>query len=255
MGCLALLACSMVACKSKKLVVAPPPVAKADTVDRAKVETLALLAGKNTSFQTLAMKGKAELRMNNQENNVTVNVRLLRDKKIWVSITAIAGIEVARALITPDSLQVINRMQGLVLLKPFSYIHRYANREVNFKLLQDLLTGNAPVDFLQQETKLTSNNGVWQAAGNRNGLGYLILFNTLLKSAETRLNDPRVNQSVKVVYNEYQSVDDLLYPSKMQLHSVTGTRKVDIAFEFSKLERNVPLDFSFTVPKRAQVIN
>jgi hypothetical protein len=242
------------ACKSKKLVVAPPAV-KIDTVNTGKAENLLLLKNNNISFLTLSLTGKAQLNMDGQENNVSVNIRMLKDKKIWMRVSAIANMEIARVLITPDSLLVLNRMQGVVLQKPFNYIHTYANREVTFKLLQDLLTGNAPEEFLGGDADLELQNGVWLLKGTKNNLGFQILFNTLLKAGQTNLNHASAAQALKVVYGDYQKVNGSLFPSGMQLNSMSGTKKVDITFDFSKIESNVTLDFPFTVPKRFEVLN
>ncbi|RYG21494.1 MAG: DUF4292 domain-containing protein, partial [Chitinophagaceae bacterium] len=60
--------------------------------------------------------------VNGNENNVTMLIRIEKDKKIWVSVTAIAGIEVARAVITPDSLLLRDNLNKTYARKPFSYI-------------------------------------------------------------------------------------------------------------------------------------
>jgi hypothetical protein len=245
---------TLAACKSRKLVELPP-VVKKDTTTNVKATNLQALKNKNSNYLTLSMRGKAELDINGQSNNVSVNIRMLRDKKIWMSVTAIAGIEIARVLVTPDSLVVINRLQGLVLQQPFRYIHQYANREITFKMLQDILAGNAIDELMSEDAALTSQNGRWLLKGEKNTLGFQILFNTLLKAAETNLNDVRTAQALKVVYGNYVNVNNTLYPTGMQLQSLSGRKTINIDFDFSKIESNVELDFSFTVPKRYQVIN
>lgn len=245
---------TLAACKSRKLVEVPP-VVKKDTTASVKATNLQLLKNKNSAYQTLAMRGKAALDIDGQENNVSVNIRMLKDKKIWMSVTAIMGVEIARVLVTPDSLVVINRLHGLVLQQPFRYIHQYANRDINFKMLQDILAGNAINEFMVADAALTPQNGSWLLKGQKNSLGYQILFNTLLKASETNLNDVRTAQALKVVYGNYTEVNQALYPTTMQLQSFSGRKKINIDFDFTKIESNVALDFSFTVPKRFKVIN
>jgi hypothetical protein len=246
---------TLASCKSRKLVEVPP-VAKKDTVTTSvKSTNLQLLKRKNSTYQTLSMRGKAALDIDGQGNNVSVNIRMLKDKKIWMSVTAIMGLEIARVLVTPDSLVVINRLHGLVLQQPFRYIHQYANREINFKMLQDILAGNAINEFMVEDAELTPQNGSWLLKGQKNSLGFRILFNTLLKASETNLNDARTGQALKVVYGNYTDVNQALYPTGMKLQSFSGKKKINIDFDFTKIESNVALDFSFTVPKRYQVIN
>jgi hypothetical protein len=245
------------ACKSKKAIVAPPAVVKTDTLAlNKKVENIKMLRSKDIVFNTLALKGKADLDIGGNSNSVTVNVRVQRDKKIWLSITALLGIEVARAVITPDSIMVLNRLQSTYIRKPFGYVYNYTSRQVTFQMLQDILTGNTIDTLLKPEAKLElNNNGLWRLSGNQGPLGFDVLFNTFQKSSEVDLNDVRAGQALKVLYGSYQKVNEYLFPTAMRINSMSGARKVNLAFDFSRVESNVPLDMSFTVPRRFELIN
>jgi len=246
------------ACKTKKVIVPTAPVAAAPaavpTVDK-RAEYIKLLKTKNISFSTLAMKGKANLDLDGKYYDVSMNVKMERDKKIWVSITALLGIEVARAVITPDSIFVLNKLQSTYLKKPLSYIKGYTSKEVNFKLLQDVLTGNAISSFYNPNSKLEVKNGLYELNGNQGNLAFTILFNTLLKPRETNMNDVLASQALKVVYDDYQKVNEYIFPTAMKLNSMSGKRRVAIDLDFSKVEMNVPVDFPFSVPKRYELIN
>lgn len=243
------------ACKTRKIVVTAPPVVKTDTMKLKKSENLALLNGKNIDFNTLSLKGKAQLSLDGNSNNVSVNIRVRKDEKIWIILTAFAGIEVGRAMITPDSLRIINKIQETYLNAPFSYIHRFTSKQVNFKLLQDVFAGNVVGAFMNENADLDLQQGLWQLRGKQGELNYQILFNTLLKASETDLNDVRAARALKVVYGEYQQVDDYLFPSSMKLNTVTTGNKIELNLSFSKIERNVEVDFPFTVPKRFKAMN
>jgi len=58
-----------------------------------------------------------------------------------------------------------------------------------------------------------------------------------------------------VVYGSYQKVNEYLFPTTLKINSMSGTRRVNLDFDFSKVESNVPVDMSFTVPKRFELIN
>lgn len=244
----------MASCKTKKAIV-KAPAANATVVNNQKAENIKLLKGQDLVFSTLALKAKANLEMNGSTNNVTMNIRIAKDEKIWVSITAIAGFEVARALITPDSIKVRNNLQSTYVKQPFNYVHRYAGKQVNFNLLQSILSGNTVGDFLTEDAELKQENGVWLLSGQKGDLVYRVLFNTLLKVNEDNLSDVKSGQALKVVYGEYQKVDDTLIPSTVNISAMVGTRRVGLNLDFSKIERNVPLEFPFNVPKKYEVIN
>lgn len=244
-----------VGCKPKKVIVAAPPIT--DQVKAApdqKLEQLNLLKGKDLIFNTLSLKGKANLNVNGDENNVTMLIRIQKDKKIWVSITAIAGIEVARAVITPDSLFLLNRLQKTYTRKPFNYVNDFTNKQINFGLLQAVLAGNTIPDFMIEKSALVQENGVWVLSGNAGDLAYKVLFNTLLKVTETTLNDAKVAQALKVVYGNYTPVNEALFPSSLKINSMAGDKKINIEIEFNKIESNIPVDFPFTVPKNFELV-
>jgi len=76
-----------------------------------------------------------------------------------------------------------------------------------------------------------------------------------LKPRETNMNDVLASQALKVVYDDYQKVNEYIFPTAMKLNSMSGKRRVAIDLDFSKVEMNVPVDFPFSVPKRYELIN
>lgn len=247
---------SIAACRPKKEIVKAPPVAAETTpVKDNKAENLAALSGKDLVYNSLSLRGKTELNVDGQENSVTLNLRIKKDEKIWFNITALGGaFEVARGLITPDSLLLMNRQARTVLRKPFAYIYDYTNKQVNFGLLQSILTGNTISKLMVEKSALKQENGVWLLSGTEQNLAYSVLFNTLLKPAELNLNDAREAQALKVFYDKYTPVNNGLFPSNLKINSVVGNKKISVAVEFVKIDANVAVEFPFTVPKGFEII-
>jgi len=245
-----------VGCKSKKNIVKAPeqPVTAVPVVNK-KMENLKLLKSKDLPFNTFSLKGHVDLELDGKENGVNVNIRVKKDQMIWVSLTAFAGIEVARALITPDSLIVRNNIQSLAIKKPFSYIYKFTSKQVTFKMLQSVISGNTIDELMNENSALELNESAFTLNGDKGDLAFRVLFNTLLKTQELNLNDVKAGQALKVVYSDYQDVTGALFPSVIKLNSISGRKKTNIAFDFSKIERNLPLDFPFSVPKRFELIN
>ena len=242
-------------CKPKKVIVAPPVTpTKVEVASDKKPENLSMLKSKDLTFNTLSLKGKASLAINGDENNVTMLIRIEKDKKIWVSVTAIAGIEVARAVITPDSLLLRNNLKKTYARKPFSYIYGFTNKQVNFKMLQAVFSGNTIADFMTVSSDLKQQNGVWVLSGQTNNLAYRSLFNTLLKVSETSLNDAKTAQAFKVTYGDYTPLNGALFPSNLKINSMAGTKKLNVTVDFTKIDINIPVEFPFTVPKSYELI-
>lgn len=245
-----------VGCAPKKVIVETPPVVATPTktVVDDKSKNLELLKSKDLAFNTLSLKGKTSLVIDGDDKDVTLSIRIQKDQKIWVSVTGLAGIEGIRALITPDSILMRNNLQKTYLKKPFSYIYGFTNKQVNFSLLQAIFAGNTIPDLTSDKSALVQDNGVWVLSGTNGDLAYRSVFNTLLKIAETTLNDPRAEQALKVTYGDYTPINSALFPSTLKINSMSGQKKIDLSINFNKIESNIPLDYPFTIPKNYELI-
>lgn len=247
---------AVVGCRPKKEIVKAPSVTETAPVNSKKSENLKSLLEKELQYSTLSLKGKADLDINGNSNNVTLNIRIKKDEKIWFSVTALGGaLEAARGIITPDSLVLMNRLQKTILRKPLSYIHDYTNKQINFGWLQSILTGNTIRGLMTEKSELVQENGVWVLSGTEQGLAYRTLFNTLLKSTELTLNDAQAGQGLKVTYDKYTPINNGLFPSSLKINSAVGNKTINIAVDFVKIDANVAVEFPFSVPKNYEVIN
>ena len=74
------------------------------------------------------------------------------------------------------------------------------------------------------------------------------------KVSETNLNDSKNGQALKVTYTDYQKLNESLFPSALQINTLSGTKKINIDLQYVKIDGNVPVDFPFSVPKRYTLV-
>jgi hypothetical protein len=255
--CILLAIVAIVGCKAKKTVVKP----RVDSVaikpeNNTMTGKLASIKANQVNFATFSGKAKTKLDFNGNSNDVTLNIRIKKSNKIWVSVTAIAGIEVARALITPDSIQVINRLQGMYLNKPFSYLNAYAGKQVNYNTLEALLTGNAVPVFLDNMNGTFNNeNGTTTLSGNIQELVYKLFLRADLKVSETDLSNASAAQSLKVTNNDYMQIDSYLMPTQISMNSVVNDKNISINLHYTKIELNKQLEYPFNIPSKYAAAN
>jgi len=237
---------AMFGCKAKKqTVVAPKPVT---TVPDKSLSKLDAIRSSQLSYNTFSGKAKTKLDINGSSNDVTLNIRIQNGKKIWVSVTAIAGIEVARALITPDSLQVINKLQGLYMQKPFSYIYSYTSQQINFDSLEALLVGNAIPQLLNDDAKLQADSGRTILSGNLQELAYKLILGADLKANHTEFSDLVADQSLTVDNSAFIAVANRVLPSQIDMLSVMPKKKVKMNLHYIKADFDQPLEYPFSIP-------
>lgn len=245
-------------CKAKKQLVvrkADSTVAVAPTVNPA-IAKIAAVKEKQVAFNTFSGRAKTKLAIDGKSNDVTLNIRIQHTKKIWVSITAILGVEVARALITPDSILVVNRLQGVYVKKPFSYIYNYASRQVNYQTVESLLVGNPISELLNDNSKVTTGaNGNTTLSGNLQNLIYSLLIGPDYKVTQTSLSNAAAGQSLQVSNSQFIQADNRIIPSQINITSTVKNKNIQAELQYNRTEFNQPLEYPFTIPDRFSPAN
>lgn len=244
---IAALVLALAACKAHKQVIredaAVKPAARAaDLAELRKIESAQL------QFNTFSAKAKAKLELNGSNNDVTMNIRIRRGQKIWISVTAFAGIEVARALITPDSLQVVNKLQGLYLRKPFSYIDRYAGGELDYRSLEALFVGNAIPQLLNRDGYMRKDKGTVELSGSLHALAYRLVFGPDSKVLTSTLADSTMHQSIQVNNGDFMQAAGRSMPSEIDISSMANRRKAEFHLHYVRAEFDQALEYPFSIP-------
>jgi len=239
---------SVVACKAhKQLVVNKPDNTPVRTPSPALTKLDAIRAAQ-LNFTTFSGRAKAKMQINNSSNDVTLNIRINHGQKIWVSITAIAGIEVARATITPDSILAVNKLQGLYLRQPFSYIYKYASHQLDYRSIEALLIGNAMPQLLNDHVKLQADSANVVLNGSLEELLFKLVVGPDMKAKSTNLSDGDAGQTMEVDNSVFMPVANRVVPSQIDINSTAGTRKIRISMHYIKQDFDLPLEYPFSIP-------
>ena len=245
---------ALLACKSKK----PLVDGNTSNANLPKTENTILLKSiiaKQLDFATFTTKAATILDFKDKNFEVTLNIRIKKSEIIWVSITAVAGIEVARVLITPDSIHVMDRINDEYLKKPFKFIQGFTSKQVDYATLEALLVGNSIPFTLTEKSEIMQNNGIVLIKGMIERLSYQLQFNTQLKANQTFLEDNTLGQMLSVNTQSFEFVSNNLVPLKVLIDSKTRDKQIKVDMLYSKTMINTVLDYPFNVPKRFSVVN
>lgn len=131
-----LLTLSVGACARRNVVTdLPVPPRKEDSI-------LEAASGQELLFQALTGKMSAQSNFNGSKNDFRINVRLVHDSALWVSLTPALGIEAFRALITRDSVKYIDKLHKTYFLGTVQALEEKSGVRLRFEDLEDLLLGN-----------------------------------------------------------------------------------------------------------------
>lgn len=242
----------------KKIVKVESDTVEIPTIDKgdSKIEIAQKFLLTNLEFTTFSGKAKSKINIGKSSQDATVNIRIEKDKKIWISITALLGIEVGRVLITPDSIQILNKFQGEYIGKPFSYLYQYASEDLTFANVQDLLLANFSTNLLNtNDFEVDQKSMPIKVIGQKNALTYLYMVNQQNKLDSFSLEQVAKGQKLEANYASYSNNGGLLFPMALQLLISGGDTNISANFNYSRVSFNEAVEMPFTISNKYKVIN
>lgn len=226
-------------------------VATTSTASQQLVTGLLPVWNRTIGYNTFSGKAKVHYEGKGDKQDFTANIRMERDKRVWVSITALGLFEAARALITPDSIVVIDRLHHTVQAIPFSEAGKMLPVKVDFSTLQRLIIGDVlqagdmPSDasLLEGAFALHSGNSQYDQQVTYNSTDSTIRQQQLRVSGD---NGP----SLSIQYGDYSDNGGRKFSSNRVMHMTDKGEQYLIEMEFNKAEFDVPVEFSFSIPSK-----
>lgn len=243
----------MSACRPVRDVVTPAP-----DPDRLSVEhTITSMRAAETSFDNFHTRFSGTASLDGSHYSVSGHMRMKRDSAIFISIAPLLGIEVARVLLTPDSVKIVNRIDNTFFAGDYRFIHGLLNTYLDFYMLQALLVGNDFSHFpyenfmlANEEDKLLlkshDRRPPGRGAGNMSFQQNLWLNNQDFSIEENLLYEPLTRRSLRARYINHAIVDDQSIPREfMLIFTEPGMRaSLEIIYNRTSLDTQRPISFS-----------
>ena len=162
----------------------------------------------NSSFVFMNAKGKAQVNMKGEKQGANLAVRMRRDSIIWVS-GSLVGIEGVRAVLTPDSVRVLNRLQKTYFSGGYDYLSKLLNVPVSFAQMQALLLGDyLPAPAGTAPTIATEEAGRQRVSYPLAG----VLIERLLQAGtgrvqQLKVSDAATQRNLTVDYTDFKPLD------------------------------------------------
>ena len=181
---------------------------------------------------------------------LSANIRVHRDSAIWMNVSKI-GLEAGRALIRPDSVFILDRLNRTYYARPLAYVESEFNLPADFNLLQEMILGNAILldenninsKKLTDRYILTANTDDYQTEYRLGGAPYLL--------EEMSVNDDTHQRNFSIDFDEYKKVNQYNFSHRRDIElSSEETGDGTIKINFSKVEIDVPKSMPFSVSSR-----
>lgn len=200
-------------------------------------------------------EGKAKMRFEDNDRRVSfrATIRIEKDERIWVSATML-GFEGARALITPDSVKVLNRLERKYYAESIDYLSELTNLPVDFEGMQNALIGNW-LFFDEEVAKYEEKQGIVELVSEKEDIVNILWLDkaSLLMERQTVL-DQMNNRNMEVSYHDYREMKKSAFPYESNIH-VSGSDEAWIDVDYSSIELDEDLSFPFTVNKSYEKVD
>lgn len=247
--------CSIIlfSCKTRSLESkTETPKVELSKTDALRINAISKIEEANFDFNYLSAKAKVKVNREGKDFNLTFNIRMQKNEKIWISVNAIASIEVARIMLTKDSVKVIDRINKQYLVKDYAFLSEVLKSEVDFFTIQNMMIGNAPNDLNYKRADFTELPNFYEFSGKEKGRQFIVH----LRKEDVKLHSLNFTEgsnekrSISVDYSGFKLVENANFPFLINSKASSQKESVSLNVEYQKVEKVVNLDFPFNIPKR-----
>lgn len=235
--------CLLISCGgSKKLADRPIPV-HTDT------EIVDALENHNRDWEWLVAKMGINIDSPQEKAGGTLYLRMKKDSVIWMMVKKL-GIEAARVQLTPDSFQIIYRLERVYDEGDLDdFLHHY-NLNTTFRDLQEMLVGNVILPDTAGIHVSQSPKGHWIE-----GSSYDLDMKYMLDPYELRVKETIItdayDRSAKANFSDYREWDGLegMIPKKREyVLPINAKDKAYLKLGIKDYDIDKPKNIRFSIP-------
>lgn len=207
------------------------------------------------NYKTLVIRSDVSYKDAKNEQDVTAEIRILKDQKILVMVRY-AFVTMAKALITPDEVSYYEILNSTYFKGDYKVLSKWLGTELDYNKVQNLLVGRALYDLNQGGYKSSIENGLYRLSGKSTGLQKDFLF----ESDKYLLKQQLINQAgaeprmLEVNYTGYQDYTKAVLPAGIKILA-TQKDKVNIDISYTAVKFDENLTFPYNIPNGYEQIS
>ena len=221
-------------------------------------------------FEFDNLETKFNVRLEGNNIGLKGQLRMQNDSVIWVSLSLKLGIEVARVMITEDSVKFINRTNKTYFVESVDNLQeQFQERlpsEVTIGLIQDLLVGNDILLSKNDKFKVTIDDNNYKLESDRNTFWITpktfkvkscqlstVSYQQSAISSQRQWSESASESTVSVSYDYFQYVNGKLLPTKIILNT-NEDFDINLEIDYSEVKTGEKLEFPFNISKKFKKI-
>lgn len=201
----------------------------------------------DAKFKTLQARVKVEYNQGDKSQSHTINLRMEKDKTIWISAT----LGIVRAKITPSKVSFYNKLDNTYFDGDFSLISDLLGTKLDFNKVQNILLGNALYNLKEGSYDNDIHEGSYVLSPKEQNELFEIFY--LLNPKHFKMDAQELAQALeqrmlRIDYKDYQEIDNQIIPQTVKVIAVDSNEETSINMEFKSVTLNSDLRFPFRIP-------
>lgn len=204
-----------------------------------------------TNFKTFSAKIKIHYGSRTEKDaDFTAFVRIQKDSIVWLSLTGTLGIEGFRLLVTPDKVQIMDKLHKTIQNLPFSHLQEITKLPLDFKTLQNLIVGNPTFANAAIISCTEYNNHILVSMADEYFKQTITMDKPDNRIVQTKMDDLKHqnNLTCNISVAAFEMKNNQWFPTERNVTIVSKTQ-TDITLNTKSFSINETLTFPFNIPK------
>lgn len=175
---------------------------------------------------------------------ITSSVKMKKDSIIQLSLSPFLGIEMARIILRPDSVTIIDKNNHYYYTADYGILKTKFGVEVNFNDVQALLSNqplNAP-DSVATGIKPTDTGYDWLVLFR--GMQADYQYDKDYRLTKTNLQQPSSDARFSCSYSVFVPVNDITFPTQLTVEAAYNQKQAGFTLSLDKITFNAPVNFT-----------
>jgi hypothetical protein len=234
----------------------------------------ALIKANEFTYTSMVAKYEVKYQNGNDEFDFDIEVRTIKDSVIWINVTYVLGVNVARVYITPDSVKLVQHLPSKKYFKgDYAFLSKLLQTEVDFEILQALFSGNS-ARFYEEDNRLNPGRDkdsclytlstikkrfikklVQDGEQFNEPAQILWIEPNYFKIKQNNFIDARSLRKFSIHYSDFRPVNNHSYPFDTRaIIEPNGYQKIFVNINCKKIDIEKGLSFPFNIPAKYEPI-
>jgi len=240
-------------------------------LDSAVENVFAKMQDNQFDFRTVNIKFQAKVESDKNNLSFGGSMRIIKDRVIWISMSAVAGIEAFRLIITPDSVKMINRLNKTYFVGDYQLINELLKTPFDFDMIQALTLGN---DFSYYENnifKIVEDANVYRIStpgrkklknyvANSTDMNKVLVQDMWISPLTWKIIRQQIkeiskeNSKLLIDYSEFKALGDQMLGHQVDI-TVEAEQKMKVGVNYEKVTFDEEITVPFVIPESFEPMN